>query len=384
MDILFQQNWSVPLKVFYFLKQELYDVDPLIYMDYLNKISDEMKKEILMLCGVKDVSLEDAISHVFIKHRPGTNEYLLKYKPIVQYGSLWNNFYRQCRGTVLDLDRMVAYHSFDKFFNVNETEENNKEVLLVKSKNVLYRVMNKFDGSLIMFYFNKGEWKSYTNGFFESEQSIWAMEYAYKHNLFDKFNKNYTYMFEAIYPQNKIVVDYEDQEMLVPLAKRNILTGKLDFLCESEAMSLKDCLESIDKYKAFEKEGWVISFEDGHLVKIKCKDYVMIHKMKDQINPEGIFEMIVNDTLDDIWSYLSDDLREKAEKIIKRFVDWEVELKNKLNKIDKNNVRSVLSVFSEPSFEQWYAFKYVRGKINPEVSPLKYVSNFSKIEHIFY
>lgn len=45
MDILFQQNWSVPLKVFYLLKQELYDVDPLIYMDYLNKIFDEMKKK---------------------------------------------------------------------------------------------------------------------------------------------------------------------------------------------------------------------------------------------------------------------------------------------------------------------------------------------------
>lgn len=391
------QTWSIPLQVFALLKQELHGIAPVEYMKHIHEINYDAECEIYRLTGAKDCTYEDAISQVFIKHRPGTSEYLLKYMPTVQYGRMWNAFYRQCRGTVIDMDKMRAWHSYSKFFNVFEVPENDENVLLQKAESTQYTVMNKWDGSLVMFYHNNNEWRTCTNGSFESEQAVWALDYARDIGLLDSLLPTHTHMFEAIYPDNRIVVNYGDTEALIPLAYRDMTTGKLFFRGGrgmDEYMTFRDCLDSRDKFGATEKEGWVIAFDDGHLVKVKCTDYVTVHRLKEHITPEGVFDMIRDDTLDDVRSAVPDDIRAEIDDIVRRYVDWERELRRKVESIEimpeagaptwlKWTYFSVRDVFPDGTFEQWYALRCIRGQIDTQQSPLAYVTTFSKVEHIF-
>ena len=58
-------------------------------------------------------------------------------------------------------------------------------------------------------------------------------------------------------------------------------------------------------------EGWIIRFDDGHMLKIKGDWYVRIHKTKDNLLWEkNLIELMINEKLDDTKPYMLDeDLR---------------------------------------------------------------------------
>lgn len=389
------QSWSVPLHVFRILKQELPNVEPVDYMKHLRKLNTYAVAGILALCDVEhDTAIEDAISQVFIKQRPGTSEILLKYMPTVQYGRMWNKFYRQCRGTVIDMDKMIAFHSYDKFGNLGEFEGTDEQSLIELSHRTDYRVMNKWDGSLITFYFNNGQWNASTNGSFESDQAKWAMEYANRYNLLDVLYPGYTYMYEAIYPENRIVVNYGQNRGLVMLAFRDNEYGKLHLPRRTDKLyedkTFEQILSERDKHPATKKEGWVVRFDNGLMVKVKCTDYVKVHKLKEQITPKGVFDMIQTDTLDDVRSNVPSDIQREIDDIVAVYVQWERGIRDKIASIDVSDVSdgkavytAVRSVFPTAGFEQWYALKCVRGDIDAQQSPLSYVKTFDKVQHLF-
>jgi hypothetical protein len=89
------------------------------------------------------------------------------------------------------------------------------------------------DGSLGILFYYRGEWVVTTRGSFTSDQAIRAKKILdEKYNL-DLFNWKHTYLFEIIYPENRIVVryDYEDlifisafiKDMELSLESANIL-----------------------------------------------------------------------------------------------------------------------------------------------------------------
>lgn len=388
------QTWSVPLRVFSILKRELPDVSPVDYMKHLNRLSEQARYELRDIVGYGWCGLEDAIGHIFIKQRPGTSEILLKYMPTVQYGRMWNPFYKQCRGTVIDMDKMVAWHSYDKWFNVSEMPETDEQLLIDLSHTEKYKAMNKWDGSLILFYFNNGKWNTCTNGSFESEQAQWAISFAKQQGILDTLDPLYTHMYEAIYPGNHIVVDYGNIYRLVPLARRNMMTGVLELPTNTDVLYENKTFEQIlserDIHKATEKEGWIIRFDSGLMVKIKCTDYVRVHKLKDQITPEGVFNMIQSETLDDVYANVPDDIKRELDEIVARYVQWERDLRRTVESIQVDDVtdnkatyRVVSGIFDNGTFEQWYALKYIRGQIDRQHSPLMYVKTFDKVAHLF-
>ena len=62
------------------------------------------------------------------------------------------------------------------------------------------------------------------------------------------------------------------------------------------------------------QEGWVIRFDDGHMLKLKGSEYVTIHKAKDNILREwGVIEMLLDEKADDIKAFLPDDDRRRLE-----------------------------------------------------------------------
>lgn len=387
------QEWSVPLQVFRILKRELPNVAPVDYMKHLDEINYDAENEIYELVGATGY-LDDLISQVFVKQNPGTSEILLKYMPTVQYGQMWNKFYRQCRGTVIDMDRMVAFHSYDKWFNVSEMPETDEQTLTELSQRIGYRVMNKWDGSLIMAYYNR-HWNLVTNGSFDSAQSKWAKEYARQYHVLDGLDTHYTYMFEAIYPDNRIVVNYDGVTEMVPLARRNMITGELELPDATmskfyEDKTFQQILSERGQYGATQKEGWVVRFDNGLMVKVKCLDYVRVHKLKDSINPKGVFEMMQTNTLDDVRASLPVDVRNEIDAIVVVYMQWERSLRAKIASIDitdpndrKGVFTAVRNVFPDGGFEQWYALKCVRGEIDTDQSPLAYVKSFDNVSYLF-
>ena len=61
-------------------------------------------------------------------------------------------------------------------------------------------------------------------------------------------------------------------------------------------------------------EGFVVRFDNGHMVKIKADEYVMMHRAKDMIRFEkNVLQVIVEDKVDDLLPILNDNDRAELE-----------------------------------------------------------------------
>jgi RNA ligase len=177
------------------------------------------------------------------------------YSPKVQYERLWDEITLQCRGLVTNSKGKIVARPFKKFFNY---EEHKSEDI----PNEDYVVYEKMDGSLgILFYYEyelsderryniwfnnnyetgmerffdpnnlpdydnsyyeptpktKGEWIMATRGSFTSPQAIKGKEILDNKYDVSSLSKKRTYLFEIIYPENRIVVNYGNEEKLVLL-----------------------------------------------------------------------------------------------------------------------------------------------------------------------
>jgi RNA ligase len=194
--------------------------------------------------------------------------------------------------------REIVALPFPKFFNLGEMTELPDEP---------FEVFEKLDGSLIILFYHNGEWKTATKGSLASVQALWAKEFISKYDLIH-LNQNYTYLCEAVGPQNRIVVPYKEP-MLVLLACYNNLTGyelSHHYLrCLSQDIgwgvadnpvynSLTDLVEhtkTLDKHQ----EGFVVRYNGGTRVKIKGEEYLRIHRLVSHVTPLSIWECMKND-----------------------------------------------------------------------------------------
>ena len=284
------------------------------------------------------------------------------YSPKVQYERLWDEITLQCRGLVTNSKGVIVARPFKKFFNYEEYKPED-------IPNEDYVVYEKMDGSLgILFYYEyelsderryniwfnnnyetgmenffdpnnlpdydnsyyeptpkrKGEWIFATRGSFTSEQSIRGREILDKKYDYSALRKDNTYLFEIIYPENRIVVDYKGEEKLVVLGVIHTETGNevpdssLFFMQEGgwELVTVyKTWGEGYDILKeeiSKDKEGYVLRFRSGFRMKIKGEEYVRLHRILTNISNR------------DIWEYLKDNkpLDDLLEKVPDEFNDW--------------------------------------------------------------
>jgi len=139
---------------------------------------------------------------------------IYNYTRETQYNGDWDDITISMRGTVIDNDGYVIASAFEKFFNYEEV----KGRLPVRSDYVY--VQKKIDGSLGILFHYKGEWHLATRGSFTSEQAKRGMEILKeKYKFFEhNFITHVTYIVEIIYPENKIVVDYNNEEKIMFLS----------------------------------------------------------------------------------------------------------------------------------------------------------------------
>ena len=132
------------------------------------------------------------------KH-PEYDIWILNYSPKAQSKRFWDEYTMSCRGMVIDANGKILARPFQKFKNYEEHDPS--EIDMSQD----YQIFEKMDGSLIIvFYYEpRMQWIVASRGSFISEQSIEATKMlGVKRSMFDM---DYTYLFEVLYPENRIV-----------------------------------------------------------------------------------------------------------------------------------------------------------------------------------
>lgn len=209
------------------------------------------------------------------------------------------------------------------------------------------------DGSLGILYRHEGKFKIATRGSFDSEQALWATEFLRAYYNLKSIEPNITLLFEIIYPDNRIVVDYGREQALYLIGARHKVFGNYSSdrsLREAseyfgfplpERYNFKNTQSIIDKLSTlpYNNEGWVVEFEDGQRFKFKGQEYLTVHRLIHNISFKNtaiayragkideLRAVIPDEFLNDIDSHIA----EIEDKIFK--VKYEVEsIFNKINR----------------------------------------------------
>jgi RNA ligase len=215
------------------------------------------------------------------------------YAQKAQYDRHWVPETLTSRGLITDLEGRIIARPFGKFFNLDEHIE-----LFGPLPDEPFEVYEKMDGSLGILYFHEGRPLVATRGSFHSSQSERANEILRKKYGHIQFDPAITYLFEIIFPENRIVVDYSGLEDLILLAMTETATGKEIPLSEAPDVPLVrryDGFRDLEALRAIQednKEGFVIRFKSGLRVKLKFDEYVRLHKIMTGITARMIWEQI--------------------------------------------------------------------------------------------
>jgi RNA ligase len=229
---------------------------------------------------------------------------IYNYSRTCQYERLWDEITMDCRGLVLDYDGNVVAKPFRKFFNF-------EELTTEQIPNEPFEVFEKMDGSLGILFNYKGEWVLSTKGSFTSEQSIKGMEILKKYK-YDRLLTGYTYLFEIIYPENRIVCQYDFEDLIllgvidnrdgyeIRIHDNHIhlegirlvnLYNNLGFKIVKKYDGIRDYSELKSKILQ-NQEGFVIKFRDGFRMKIKGDEYIRLHRILTNFSTTDIWELL--------------------------------------------------------------------------------------------
>ena len=221
------------------------------------------------------------------------------YSEKVQYDNLWDDITIQTRGLVTDDKGNIVARPFKKFFNDSEKKH---------TPTPDFDVYEKMDGSLGILFNYKGEWVLATRGSFTSDQAVKGFEMIQKYD-YQKLHKDYTYLFEIIYDDNRIVVKYPYED-LVLLGMINTETGyEVDLYGEGNDVRLKNLVSNLGfkvvrKYDGIndysilkgmikdDEEGFVVRFSNGDRMKIKGEEYLRLHKIMTNVSTTAVWEML--------------------------------------------------------------------------------------------
>ncbi len=249
---------------------------------------------------------------IIVQKHPDADLFIYNYTNKAQYEAVWNEITLQCRGLILDAELNIVSRPFKKFFNLEEYPADD-------IPDEPFDVFEKVDGSLGILYWLNDKPYIATRGSFISEQAVHASgillsKYS---GAINKLDRNSTYLFEIIYPQNRIIVDYGDKDDLVLLALIDNKTGgELELPDIGFPMVKKyDGIPDFKLLKDLEeenKEGFVIRFKSGLRAKVKFAEYLRLHRIV-----TGVSNLV-------IWEHLSQgrSFEDLLDKVPDEFYDW--------------------------------------------------------------
>lgn len=218
----------------------------------------------------------------------------------------------------------------DKFWNMNQTECSMYSI--VKNYKI-QNIYNKEDGSIASFIrLPNGKVFGKSKTSFESDQAI-EIQNIYNNwpniNAFVNWciDEDIVPIFEFVSPKNRIVVPYANTDLIL-LRMRDNKTGrylniqdyvdKLDGISVAQSYTehtLDDLVELKDIIQG--KEGWIVQFENGKMVKIKTQWYNDLHGLfTSELQRENtLLGLIIDDKIDDVLAQLGEDGKDKREEV---------------------------------------------------------------------
>jgi len=222
---------------------------------------------------------------------------IYNYSEITQFERRWNPATIAARGLIVDRETgMIVSRPLSKFFNYGERD------IDVSDLQGEITVSEKLDGSCGISYPTPEGLQIATRGAFTSEQALHAstlLNERYAGKWDPKPGK--TYMWEIIYPENRIVVDYGAEDDIVLLSAVDNKTGKTTPASEVtewkwkkvEEFQFKSMEEVANSAERRNHEGFVVHYRDSDTrIKYKHKEYVEHHKIISNVSAKSIWKML--------------------------------------------------------------------------------------------
>jgi RNA ligase len=301
--------------------------------------------------------IDDLLPH--IQHKP---EISIKKQPngctVVCYAisngeTFDSEWARECRGITFDRDGNILIRSMHKFFNVGERESTQVGNI---NWDLGVRIMDKRDGSMITPCVLDGGIEVKTKKSFDTDQANRAKAFILARQNYVDFVRRchdlkLTATFEWTSPGDRIVVKYPHDELVLTQVRENEsgeyrtdlarFASKYNIpLVEEEILPSLDIHALLTKLQDEEgKEGYIIQFGDGEMVKLKTPWYINLHHSVTFTRERDIARMVVEEQIDDFKSYLSQigETHDTVNAIEKRVLDTILDIKKVVEALAKAN-----------------------------------------------
>jgi len=236
------------------------------------------------------------------EERPDLAVYV--YSNRATYDNLWNPTVEIARGLVLDHGaRRVVATPFPKFFNLGERG-------VKPPAGEPFEVFEKLDGSLGVLAHDGERWRFTTKGAFGAPQAAWATRWLAQRDA-SCLARGVTYLFEIVYPENRVVVSYPWSGLVLLAAYgedgREWSHDELAPVAAAlgtrtaERFAFGSIDEMADAARAFraDREGFVVRFASGFRVKVKGAEYLRVHRLVSRVTPLALWDALAaGDDLD--------------------------------------------------------------------------------------
>jgi RNA ligase len=263
-----------------------------------------------------ELDREEQNGYVRINVHPEDSElWIANYTEKAAYEGYWNNVTLNCRGLIFNAFGTIIARPFPKFFNYGQAgcpEIDLDEPAIVS---------DKMDGSLgILYKLDGPDWRIATRGSFTSDQAIHATEILKTKYPDFKPQKSWTYLFEIIYPENRIVCDYAGTDDLVFLGAvhNNGMSYDSDVGIllgwdgpQAEVFEYQTMRQALEAEPRPGKEGFVVHFLSTDLrVKIKQEDYIKLHRIVTGLNARSVWQALIDNKVDELIEQIPDEFHD--------------------------------------------------------------------------
>ncbi len=227
-----------------------------------------------------------------------------KYTEMTVFKRNWNMVTLNSRGIIFEesTGKIVA-RPFPKFFNYSElcnsdgTLNDNAKALLdfpefIPNLSGKFRSSDKLDGSCGIAYKYNDEYFVNTCGSFESDQAVWSTNFLNNSHIKKENMKNgYTYLFEIIWEEDNHPIKYSGINDLFLIGVINNEIGEesnnlkeisKELNCQLAEIYNFDSFNDVVKYATYlpnNKEGVVVTFDNGYKCKIKGEEFLHLQKL---------------------------------------------------------------------------------------------------------
>lgn len=267
--------------------------------------------------------------YIQVRYHPDFLYAIYCYTKKAMFDREWNEATRICRGLIVNEETSeVLARPFKKFFNYGEPSAP------VFGPKDLVEVTDKMDGSLGILFNTPEGLQIATKGSFRSTQADWATAWLTERLRDTEWTPpdGVTFLFEIVYPENRIVLDYGKTEGLFFLGSVDIATGR-----DVELDPWDDPFPTTEFFGKGQygfvmgnvikdrpnKEGFVLRrLSDDERLKIKQEDYIELHRVMTGLNERQLWEWLSQGrTIAEILADLPEEMHNWAEPILMDLVD---------------------------------------------------------------